>query len=76
MCFGSREKGDGGLARSREIEKQLRQDEKRLAKEVKLLLLGTSKTPLGPQSTSPVYFPALKRNDAARNMANALRAAC
>lgn len=40
MCFGSREKGDGGLARSRDIDKQLRQDEKKMAKEVKLLLLG------------------------------------
>lgn len=41
MCFGSRDKGDGGLARSRDIDKQLRQDEKKMAKEVKLLLLGT-----------------------------------
>jgi hypothetical protein len=40
MCFGSREKGDSGMARSREIDKGIRQDEKRLAKEVKLLLLG------------------------------------
>ena len=40
MCFGSRDKGDRGLARSRDIDKQLRQDEKRLSKEVKLLLLG------------------------------------
>jgi guanine nucleotide-binding protein subunit alpha, other len=40
MCFGSREKSDSGMARSREIDKGIRQDEKRLAKEVKLLLLG------------------------------------
>jgi guanine nucleotide-binding protein subunit alpha len=40
MCFGSRDKGDRGLARSRDIDKQLRQDEKKLSKEVKLLLLG------------------------------------
>lgn len=42
MCFGSRDKGDGGLARSRDIDKQIRQDEKKMSKEVKLLLLGTS----------------------------------
>lgn len=41
MCFGSRKDADGGGARSRDIDKQLRQDEKRLSKEVKLLLLGT-----------------------------------
>jgi guanine nucleotide-binding protein subunit alpha len=41
MCFGSREKGDGGVARSRDIDKQIRQDEKKMTKEVKLLLLGT-----------------------------------
>lgn len=42
MCFGSRkEGGDTGMARSRDIDKQIRQDEKRMAREVKLLLLGT-----------------------------------
>lgn len=41
MCFGSREKSDGGGVRSRELDKIIRQDEKRMAKEVKLLLLGT-----------------------------------
>jgi len=44
MCFGSRDKGDGGLARSRDIDKQLRQDEKKMAKEVKLLLLGAGES--------------------------------
>jgi hypothetical protein len=44
MCIGRRKDGDGGLARSRDIDKQIRQDEKRMSKEVKLLLLGT----LGP----------------------------
>lgn len=39
MCFGSR-KGDGDAARSREFDRMIRQDEKRMAKEVKLLLLG------------------------------------
>lgn len=40
MCFGSREKDDSGAARSRELDRTIRQDEKRMAKEVKLLLLG------------------------------------
>ncbi|KAI5462639.1 G protein alpha subunit [Mariannaea sp. PMI_226] len=45
MCFGSRDKGgDGGEARSRELDRQIRQDEKRLAKEVKLLLLGAGES--------------------------------
>lgn len=39
MCFGS--KGESpGARRNEEIEKQLRQDKKKAAKEVKLLLLG------------------------------------
>lgn len=40
MCFGSRDKDADDAARSRDIDKQIRQDEKRLSKEVKLLLLG------------------------------------
>jgi hypothetical protein len=40
MCFGARNKNEDGEARSREVDKVLRQDEKRMAKEVKLLLLG------------------------------------
>lgn len=40
MCFGSR-KVDTGEIRSRELDKVIRQDEKRMSKEVKLLLLGT-----------------------------------
>ncbi|KAF4122664.1 guanine nucleotide-binding protein subunit alpha, other [Geosmithia morbida] len=44
MCFGARAKGDGGLGRSRDIDKQLRQDEKKMAKEVKLLLLGAGES--------------------------------
>jgi len=43
MCFGSRSKVDeSGLARSRELDKAIRADEKKMAKEVKLLLLGRS----------------------------------
>jgi len=40
MCFGKRDKDNGGMSRSRELDKIIRQDEKRMAKEVKLLLLG------------------------------------
>lgn len=42
MCFGGngKHKDDPDVKRSREIEKQLREDEKRMAKEVKILLLG------------------------------------
>ncbi|SPN97445.1 probable G protein alpha chain [Cephalotrichum gorgonifer] len=43
MCFGSRQKDDG-LSRSRELDKVIRQDEKRMAKEVKLLLLGAGES--------------------------------
>lgn len=41
MCFGIRSKDNGDNIRSRDIDRVLRQDEKRMAKEVKLLLLGT-----------------------------------
>jgi len=51
MCFGSREKGDEtGVARSRELDKVIRADEKRMAKEVKLLLLGRFSSRSGPFS--------------------------
>ena len=42
MCFGGREKGgdEAGAARSRELDKIIRADEKKMSKEVKLLLLG------------------------------------
>ncbi len=40
MCFGSRKGDEDGAARSRELDKVIRADEKRMAKEVKLLLLG------------------------------------
>jgi hypothetical protein len=46
MCFGGREKGDDtGAARSRELDKMIRADEKRMSKEVKLLLLGAHRYP-------------------------------
>ncbi|KEZ38821.1 hypothetical protein SAPIO_CDS10864 [Scedosporium apiospermum] len=44
MCFGSRKKDDGGISRSRELDRIIRQDEKRMAKEVKLLLLGAGES--------------------------------
>lgn len=42
MCFGGsgKQRDDPDARRSKEIEKQLREDEKRMAKEVKILLLG------------------------------------
>lgn len=40
MCFGNANKEDPDAKKSREIEKQLREDQRRMAKEVKLLLLG------------------------------------
>jgi hypothetical protein len=40
MCFGSRKTDEEGVSRSRELDKIIRQDEKRMAREVKLLLLG------------------------------------
>lgn len=41
MCFGNASKEDPETKKSREIEKQIREDQKRMAREVKLLLLGT-----------------------------------
>ena len=40
MCFGNGNKEDPDAQKNKEIEKQLREDEKRMAKEVKILLLG------------------------------------
>ena len=41
MCFGGDKAGDDPDAKkSKEIEKQLREDQKKMAKEVKMLLLG------------------------------------
>lgn len=40
MCFGSRKSEEEGITRSRELDKVIRQDEKRMSREVKLLLLG------------------------------------
>ena len=52
MCFGGREKTDEvGAARSRELDKMIRADEKRLQKEVKLLLLGAHWPP--PAASGP-----------------------
>ena len=41
MCFGNGNKEDPDTKKSREIEKQLREDQRKMQKEVKLLLLGT-----------------------------------
>lgn len=41
MCFGGNKEGDDADAqKNKEIEKQLREDQKKMAKEVKMLLLG------------------------------------
>lgn len=40
MCFGNANKEDPEAKKSREIEKQLREDQRKMQKEVKLLLLG------------------------------------
>jgi guanine nucleotide-binding protein subunit alpha len=41
MCFGGDKNGDDPDAKkSKEIEKQLREDQKKMSKEVKMLLLG------------------------------------
>lgn len=43
MCFGGGNNGeDPDAKKSKEIEKQLREDQKKMAKEVKMLLLGTA----------------------------------
>ncbi|RYP28562.1 hypothetical protein DL767_007168 [Monosporascus sp. MG133] len=44
MCFSSRKTEEEGIARSRELDRAIRQDEKRLAREVKLLLLGAGES--------------------------------
>jgi hypothetical protein len=54
MCFGRRDKDDGGASRSRELDKIIRQDEKRLAKEVKLLLLGRFNMPNSRAATRDI----------------------
>ncbi len=41
MCFGNANKEDPDAKKNREIEKQLKEDQRRMLKEVKLLLLGT-----------------------------------
>ena len=49
MCFGQGgNKDDPETKKSREIEKQLREDQKRMAKEVKLLLLGMPSSEMVP----------------------------
>jgi len=53
MCFGGRDNEDAaGAARSHELDKLIRADEKRKSKEVKLLLLGTRKPPFLPHHHS------------------------
>ncbi|KAH8785654.1 G-protein alpha subunit CPG-3 [Diaporthe sp. PMI_573] len=44
MCFGRRNKDEADATRSRELDKILKADEKRMQKEVKLLLLGAGES--------------------------------
>lgn len=48
MCFGNANKEDPEAKKSREIEKQLREDQRRMQKEVKMLLLGARASPPSP----------------------------
>ena len=67
MCFGGRSKVDeSGLARSRELDKVIRADEKKMAREVKLLLLGTLFFP-------PSAWPFVTLDEVARVDADAFR---
>lgn len=50
MCFGSRKKEEADATRSRELDKIIKADEKRMAKEVKLLLLGEATSYFTPLS--------------------------
>lgn len=61
MCFGRRNKDEADATRSRELDKILKADEKRMQKEVKLLLLGMAA--LRPSPAPPVLtaLPALSR---------------
>lgn len=55
MCFGGDKAGDDPDAKkSKEIEKQLREDQKKMAKEVKMLLLG--KAAHGVQFKGPLVY--------------------
>ncbi|KAK0337509.1 hypothetical protein LTR94_004065 [Friedmanniomyces endolithicus] len=44
MCFGNANKEDPDAKKNREIEKQLKEDQRRMLKEVKLLLLGAGES--------------------------------
>ncbi|KAK5107035.1 hypothetical protein LTR62_001924 [Meristemomyces frigidus] len=44
MCFGSSQKEDPDARKNKEIERQLKEDQKKAAKEVKLLLLGAGES--------------------------------
>lgn len=59
MCFGGRDKNNGEAARSRELDRMIRQDEKRMQKEVKLLLLGKHRSPCMTQQTSGWHIAAI-----------------
>jgi guanine nucleotide-binding protein subunit alpha len=49
MCFGSSKQDDPQARKNADIEKQLKVDQKKQAKEVKILLLGASYTGIQEQ---------------------------
>lgn len=63
MCFGGGGGGgvdQEGLAKNREIEKTIKADQKRAAREVKLLLLGEQNSQLAiPNCQSPTPSPPI-----------------
>jgi guanine nucleotide-binding protein subunit alpha len=48
MCFGNGNKEDPDAKKSKDLDRQIREDQKKMAKEVKLLLLGKSSGTVSP----------------------------
>lgn len=60
-CFGRRNKDEANAERSQELDKMLRADEKKMQKEVKLLLLGMAVD--GPYLSRDRYHSVSTRYD-------------
>lgn len=58
MCFGRRNKDEADATRSRELDKILKADEKRMQKEVKLLLLGMAAPRTSPAPPVLLALPS------------------
>lgn len=63
MCFGRRNKDEADATRSRELDKILKADEKRMQKEVKLLLLGMAAPRPSPAPPILPAFQAIRDRD-------------